>query len=520
MSNVLKVSLQTTIYSLADRGWSQRRIARELGIDRETVGRYLRLAKGSKPAISTPGSEGDRASKPAILTLDVKGSTEAKPAISTAGRKSQCEPLAEVILAKVEVGLSAQRIYQDLVTENGFTDSYQSVKRFVRKLRATRPERIYRLECQPGEEVQLDFGLGAPIDTGQGKTRRSWVLRMVLSYSRKAYSEAVSRQDTETFLRCLENGLRHFGGSPLLLNVDNMKSAVLQADWFDPEINPKLADFCRHYNLHVVPCRPGKPEHKGKVERGVAYLRNNALKGRRFRSIAEENLFLQYWESSIADKRIHGTTRKQVAACFAEERPHLQPLPESLFPSFQEARRSVHRDSYVEVDKALYETPPEYIGRQVWVRWDSRCVRIFNERREQVAMHTRIEAGKFSRSLGVGGLSAPVLSSCRYWMSRAAVLGDACGEWAQQAFNARGAESLRAIMGLCALIKKHSALALNAACTKAIQSGTYRLKDVRRLMGEQSEQTAFGFAESHPLIRDLKTYSDFINQYYHQTTER
>jgi hypothetical protein len=129
---------------------------------------------------------------------------------------------------------------------------------------------------------------------------------------------------------------------------------------------------------------------------------------------------------------------------------------------------------------------------------------------EQVAMHTRIEAGKFSRSLGAGGLSAPVLSSCRYWISRAAVLGDACGAWAEHAFNARGPESLRAIMGLCELIKKHSAVALNAACIKAIKSGTYRLKDVRRLLGEQTEQSAFGFAENHPLIRDLKTYSDFI----------
>jgi transposase len=524
MSNVLKVSLQTTIYSLADRGWSQRRIARELGINRETVGRYLRLGGGAKPAISTLGSEEGSKSKPAILTPSIEGSAEAKPAISTAGknvgRKSQCEPLAEVIMAKVEVGLSAQRIYQDLVEENGFTDSYQSVKRFVHKLRATRPERIWRLECQPGEEVQLDFGVGAPIEDARGKRRRSWVLRMVLSYSRKAYSEAVSRQDTETFLRCLENGLRSFGGSPLLLNLDNMKSAILQADWFDPEINPKLTDFCRHYNLHVVPCRPGKPEHKGKVERGVAYLRNNALKGRRFRSLAEENLFLQRWECSIADKRIHGTTRKQVAACFEEERPHLQPLPNSLFACFQEGRRSVHRDSYVEVEKAFYETPPEFIGRQVWVRWDSRCVRVFNERMEQVAMHTRIEAGKFSRSLGAGGLSAPVLSSCRYWINRAAVLGEPCGQWAEQALNARGPESLRAIMGLCELIKKHSAVALNTACAKALKSGTYRLKDVRRLMGEQAEQTAFGFAENHPLIRDLKTYSDFINQYYHQTAKQ
>jgi hypothetical protein len=97
-----------------------------------------------------------------------------------------------VIKAKVELGLSAQRIYQDLVGENGFSDSYQSVKRFVRKLRTAQPERIWRLECQPGEELQLDFGLGAPIDDGQSKKRRSWVLRMVLSYSRKAYSEAVT----------------------------------------------------------------------------------------------------------------------------------------------------------------------------------------------------------------------------------------------------------------------------------------------------------------------------------------
>src|SRR6266404_376819 len=141
MSNVLKVSLQTTIHSLADRGWSQRRIASELGINRETVGRYLRLAK---PAISTTGVEEGEASKPAISIAGI-----------TAGRRSYCEPLAEAIAAKVEVGLSARRIYQDLVEQNGFSDSYESVKRFVRKLRAAKPGRIYRLECQPGEEVQL-----------------------------------------------------------------------------------------------------------------------------------------------------------------------------------------------------------------------------------------------------------------------------------------------------------------------------------------------------------------------------
>ncbi len=359
-----------------------------------------------------------------------------RPPAKSGGRKSQCEPFFGTIAAKVEVGLSAQRIYQDLVEQNGFTDSCESVKRFVRRLKERQPERIWRMECRPGEEVQVDFGLGAPIEDGRGKTLRSWVFRMVLSYSRKAYSEAVTTQDTETFLRCLENGVRSFGGVPHLLNLDNLKAAVLKANCFDPEINPKLADFCRHYGLHVMPCRPSKPQHKGKVERGVAYVRSNALKGRRFKSLAEENLFLGQWERVVADKRIHGTTRKQVAACFEEERPHLQPLPESLFPCYQEARRNVHRDSYVEVARAFYEVPAELIGQQVWVRWDSRCVRIFNQRMEQVQIHTRIEPGQFSRALGAGGSHAPVLSSCRYWISRAAVLGDECGQWAQAAFDA------------------------------------------------------------------------------------
>lgn len=499
MSNLLKVSEQTTIYSLAQRGWSQRRIAKELGINRETVGRYLRQ---SKPAIS--------------ITGDSEEAKESKPAISItgtgAGRRSRCEGFEEAIGAKLEMGLSAQRIYQDLVEQSGFSASYQSVQRFVRKLQETQPRRIWRMEARPGEEVQVDFGLGAPIWEGSNRAKRSWVFRMVLSYSRKAYSEAVIRQDTETFLRCLENGLRSFGGVPSLLNLDNLKAAVLKADWFDPQINPKLAEFCRHYQIHVMPCRPGKPEHKGKVERAVGYLRANALKGRRFKSLGEQNLFLSRWESQVADMRIHGTTRKQVRALFELERPFLQPLPDSLFPSFQEAKRNVHRDGYVEVARSYYEVPAELIGHQVWVRWDSRCVRIFNQKMQQVQIHSRVQAGCFSHVLGARGLHAPVIRSCRYWISRAAVIGEPCGQWAQEAFERRGAEALRSIMGLCALINQHSASAINIACSKALKAGTYRFKDLRRLIGQRSEQKDFAFAEHHPLIRDLMVYSDFINQ--------
>ena len=527
MTNVLKVASQETIRSLHEKGWSRRRIARELGLHRRTVARYLETGPPKCTTISIPGSDEELDSKRTTDSTSGSAGSESvgKPVLLSgastnkeAGRKSQCEPLADSIRVKIELGLSAQRIFQDLIEESAFAGSYQSVKRFVAKLKESEPQRVWRMECGPGEEMQLDFGLGAPIHDGEGKRpRQSWVLRAVLSYSRKGYSEAVSRQDVETFLRCVENAVRHFGGVPTVINLDNLKAAVTKADWYDPEINPKFADFCRHYGMHPMPCRPYKPQHKGKIERGVGYVKANALKGRRFKSLAEQNLHLQRWEATVADLRIHGTTCKQVAALFEEERPHLKPLPSSLFPFYQEARRSVNRDSFVEVQKAYYEAPPEYIGRTVWVRWDSRCVRLFNERMEQVQIHTRIEPGRFSHILGAAGLSAPVLASCRQWVGRAALLGDRCGEWAQAAFDARGPEALRAIMGLCAMIRKHSAAAIDAACGKAMEAGARRLKDVQRLIGSREEQSAFAFIESHPLIRNLQTYADFIDQ--QQTTE-
>jgi len=496
-----------------------------LGLHRRTVSHYLE-AWAQDSGTAPPAVEGPQISKcTTISTAGFSQVAEAKwsagsgesvdgergeVAMGIPGRKSRCEPLAGGIAQKLQEGLSAQRIYQDLVAEKGFDGSYESVKRFARKLLAAQPARVWRVECQPGEELQMDFGVGAPLEQSDGKRRRTWVLRAILSYSRKGYSEAVLRQDTETFVRCVENALRHFGGVPLLLNIDNLKAAVLQADWFDPQINPKLAEFCRHYGLHVLPCRPRTPQHKGKVERGIGYVQGNALKGRRFPSLAAQNQFLAHWEEHIADKRIHGTTCKQVAALFLEERPHLQALPDSLFACYQEARRTVSRDSFVEVQRAFYEVPPEYIGRQVWVRWESRCVRIFNERLEQVQMHTRLEAGKFSRILGAAGLSAPVLSSCRWWVERAGLLGEHCAIWAQRALDARGPEALRSLMGLCGLSKKHTAAAIDTACGKALEAGVRRFKDIVRLLGEPAEQTRFAFTQSHRLIRDLSAYSEFI----------
>ena len=194
----------------------------------------------------------------------------------------------------------------------------------------------------------------------------------------------------------MENAFYAFGGVPKTLVIDNLKAAVAHPDWFDPELTPKVQSFCRHYGTVILPTKPYMPRHKGKVESGVKYVQDNALKGRKFPSNEAQNRYLADWETNVADTRIHGTTKRQVAKLFAEERPSLLPLPLERFPSFHEAQRKVNRDGHIEVAKAYYSVPPEYLGRTVWVRWDTRLVRIFNHRFEQIALHVRHEQGRFS----------------------------------------------------------------------------------------------------------------------------
>ena len=523
MSNLLQVAVIDTILSLHQRGWSQRRIARELGVHRETVARYLRqLLPTPKPAIAPIGSPApDDAPKPAIAPIgvaDLPDMPAVPPAPATepgAGRPSDCAPWRAVIQAKLDLGLSAQRIHQDLVAEHGFTGSYYSVRRFVRSLEATQELPFRRLECGPGEEAQVDFGTAAPVLSPDGKRRRPYVFRIVLSHSRKAYSEAVYRQTTDNFLRCLENAFWHFGGVPQRLVLDNLRAAVQRADWFDPDLNPKVLSFARHYGTVFLPTRPYTPRHKGKVERGIDYVQENALKGRIFTSLDEQNQFLLGWEQTVADTRLHGTTRRQVGAHFAAvERAALQPLPPERFPDFHEARRVVHRDGHVEVERAYYSVPPEYLGRRVWVRWDGRLVRIFNERLEQIALHVKHEPGRFStQSQHIAGPKISGVERGAAWLlGQVRRLGPCSLRWAEAMLQARGVEGVRVLQGLLNLAHRHPSDAIEQACDVALSYGAYRLRTIRALIERQApRQESLPFLEEHPLIRPLSDYSQFAH---------
>jgi transposase len=557
MSNRLKMAIAHSISLLHSLHWSDRRIARELGIDRRTVRRHLSAGLAdSKCAIPPAGSEGSKCATlgtspgPEVQAPGGAGQAEnaAAPngAISPAGpeagggdskcaippigstarlavprllrsrgRPSDCEPFREIILAKLAQELSAQRIYQDLCSDvPGFTAGYDSVKRFVRKLGARRALPLRRLECPPGMEAQVDFGTGAPVIGPDGKRRKTHVFRIVLSHSRKAYSEVTYRQTTEDFIGCLENAVWSFGGIVETLLIDNLRAAVKHPDWFDPELVPKLQAFCAHYGMVILPTRPYMPRHKGKVEAGVKYVQNNALKGRTFESLQQQNAFLAEWERKIADTRIHGTTRRQVGKLFADaERGALRPLPHERFPFFHEAQRVVNRDGHVEVAKAYYSVPPEYLARTVWVRWDARLVRVFNQRFEQIAVHVRHEQGRFSTHGAhiarekINGIER----GAAHLLSKVSIIGAHTRQWSEAMVTARGIEGTRVLLGLLSLTKKHPSETLEKACEIALSHGAYRLRTIRQLLKRpELKQEPLPFLDEHPLIRPLEDYAQVV----------
>lgn len=523
MAKRLTMAEIDTILTLHKAGHSNREIASLLGKDRETIGRHLTRAKAQ---IQPNAPTGNRLDDPngCVAENDAgDGSAEVEsqnppnaptgsPSPPPNGPPSTCEAFRAAIVAKIEQGPEAVRIHQDLVQDHrDGAPSYYSVRRFVARLRQKTPLPFRRMETEAAEEAQVDFGTGAMVRMADGKLRRPWIFRIVLSYSRKGYSEAVWRQTSEAFTTCLENAFRHFGGVPRRLVIDNLKAAVARGDWYDPEVHPKLQSFARHYGTVFLPTKPYTPRHKGKIESGVKYVKRNALKARVFASLAEENEFLLNWETQIADRRIHGTTKQQVEKLFEQaERRELLPLPAERFPFFHEAHRAVHRDGHLEVDKAYYSAPPEYVGHRLWVRWDSRLVRIFNDRWEQVAAHAKAEPGRFrtaAEHIPKEKVSA-VERGTDAMLRQIATIGPHTRQWAEATTQAHGVEAVRVLVGLKNLAGKHDYSALEEACRVALSHGAYRLRTVRKLLDRKGrEQQQFEFLEEHPIIRPLSDYS-------------
>jgi hypothetical protein len=531
MSNVLSDEKRQQVIALGRLGWSLRRIEEATGVRRETVGSYLKAAGMS---VRPPGRWGWQTAKPANgVTTDsgaAKAANEAnsdpdisKPAIKvttdSAGAKpapeagdpdasrplaavqtqssrsiSACEPYREVIEWGLNRGRNAMAIWQDLVTEHGFDRSYQSVKRFVHKLRPSElPQAHPVIVTAPGEEAQVDYGTGPMVRDQQGGKYRRTRLFVMIGFSRKSVRLLVFRSSSRVWAE-----------------LDNLREGVLTPDIYDPTLNPLYRDLLAHYGVVAMPCRVRDPDRKGKVEAGVGHAQKTPLKGQRFESLEEAQAYLDHWETRWADTRIHGTTKRQVAAMFAEEKPHLLPLPLEPFRSYQYGERAVHLDGCVEVEAAYYSAPPGWIGRRIQVQWDTFQVRLIDPKTGQLLReHLRQKRGWHRIKEEDRPPRTPL--STNQLLTRAGHAGANIGTLCQAIHGRQGQVGVRRILGVLSLAKKFGAAVVDDACSAALEMGVHEYHFVRRYL-ERQPQLPLSLHQVDPLIRELVQYRDLIHQ--------
>jgi len=527
LANYLQMTKREQVKALLQLGWSYRRIQRETGVRRETIAGYD-PRRPPKPAKVFPGSSAVEVREDAGSgepnepnPAKVFPGSEPNPAKAFPGSKppsrSGAATYEEAIRGKLDLGLSAQRIWQDLVADFGYGQSYESVKRLVRTLVRQGRAAVGVMHSAPGEEAQVDFFQGAPtLQPETGQWARPWVFRMTLCHSRHGYEEAVCDQKVETFLRVHERAFHDLGGVPQVIRHDNLKAAVVRACLFDPDVNPVYAAFGKHWGFTPLPTRPRNPQENGKAERSGGYVKDNALKGHKFNNLAEQNEHLRKWNRTIARLRIHGTTRRQVWTHYLEtDKPALQPLAAERFAYFAHGTRIVHPDAHVEVAGSFYPVPGALLGASVKVRWDSHFVRVYAGD-DLVASHMRVGPGQFASAPGA---PAPSLGSSQtaflhHLLGRCLRVGEPLHAWAKSGFETRGVQVFRSIQGALDLLRKHPRERVLWAAGQARDSGLFRSSHLRRLVENTGSPTTSQplLLECHPSIRPITDYrlEDFL----------
>ena len=368
-------------------GWGIKRIARELGCSHMTVRRYV--AEGGYVAYRRRG-------RPRAL----------------AGLEGW---LAERL--RRHAG-NADVVRQELLAERGIGVSLRTVEREVapfRRALEAEARATVRFETPPGHQLQIDFG-ERRITIG-GASTKVFLFVATLGYSRRLHVRAFRNERQESWFEGLESTFRHFGGVTAEVLLDNDRGLVVRhdAETREVEFNATFRAFARHWGFRPRACAPYRARTKGKDERGVGYVKKNAIAGRTFASFAALEAHLDEWAREVADERVHGTTGEAPMERFVrEEAKALKPI--TGIPSFQALReltRKVQADCAIEVDGNAYSVPWRLIGERVRVTIAGGVLRIHHAGRE-VAVHPR-QVGRRQRLVdpahfeGVAGFRAKII---------------------------------------------------------------------------------------------------------------
>ena len=382
----------------------------------------------------------------------------------------------------MEIGLSGVRIHQEL-EKMGLGISYASVKDYLAGIK--KREKIFvRIHTLPAEEAQVDFGYIGLTPDNEGRRRKTWVFNMKLSFSRYDYYEKVYDQRVETFIECHINAFNYFNGVPETVRIDNLKAAILEANFYQPVYQRLYKDFADYYGFKPIPCRVYHPNDKGKVESGIKYVKNNFFLGRSFKNSNEVDNQLRNWQEKVCNSRVHGTTRKVPKEIFEkEEKAKLLSLPLDAFKLSAVGTRKVYHDCHIYIDYNYYSVPFEYVGKIVEIELNKELTRIYYKGKE-IALHPRgVGRGKFSTN-DSHYPKYKRFSETEYQEKYQVKMAE-IGEYAEQLFLlAVGNQPKnwnRIIQGILSLKKSYPPGIINLACRRALAYGVHQYQTIRNI---------------------------------------
>jgi transposase len=440
----------------------------------------------------------------------------ARPPAAGGGCASACEPHRNWIEAQVGLGRNAVAIYQDLVELHGFSAAYNSVKRFVAKLKARAPERFDVLEFLAGEEAQVDYGQGALTLAGAGKYRRPYLFVMTLKFSGKSFRKVVWKTSQEIWARLHEEAFRALG-CPAYVVLDNLKEGVIRPDIYAPELNPVYAAMLAHYAVVADPCRVGDPNRKGTVENAIQHTQSTALKGRRFDSIEAQNTWLSHWEERWAALRIHGRKKRQVLEMYREEQPHLRALPLQGFRLFKQGTRTVDDSGLVQVDSAYYAALPAAPHSEVTVRVYEHDIEILDAGGGLLRRHEKATRKGSFKIEPQDRIFNPSRESARL-LGKAERIGPRTAQFAQELFARLGRPGHRALYGLANLARTHTCADIEAVCARLLDAQIFSYASVKRALERKAAINAAAAADkalsqSDSDIQSLTEYQAFWDRH-------
>lgn len=467
-------------------GHSNRRIQTELGIDRRTASKYRKWAK-----------------KEGLLSLEkmppideiYKLLEAAFPTKLPPQMESTVEPWRDIVVDLRDKEVEIAAIYQRL-SDRGYEGSYEAVRRFVRKIEPKPLNATVRVECEPGEEAQVDFGYAGNLIDADGRERKAWIFIMTLSWSRHQYVEFVYDQKIPTWLRCHRNAFAFFGGVPGRVVIDNLKAGVVVPNWDDPQYQLAYRECAEHYGFLIASCKPRTPQHKGKVEKGgVHYVKRNFLGGRDMSTLSQANKEVRLWCLTTAGQRVHGTTKEVPLTRFeADERPALGSLPAEPYDLAEWKLLTLHRDCYLHFDQAHYSAPFRFIGQKLRVRGGTATVSIYTADYQLIATHDRAEKpgerlthpSHLPQEL-LGGVTL-TQQGC---LEAAADIGVATSTLVDELFADQVVYRLPMVRRLLALRERVGDRRLEAACQRALSFGDPNYVTVKRILNKGLEEVPF-----------------------------